>query len=66
MTGVGNYIALKFLGTSVGEVQQQVDELGLSIGDVVAFNEVSIAFSLTEDDVRFVFVKAEDIFGKFD
>lgn len=66
LTGVGNYIALRVMEPSVGEVRQEVPDLELVFGDVVAYNSAGVAFTLSEDDVRFVFVKAEDIYGKFD
>lgn len=63
--GVGQYISVLVdsRADNVGELGHEVDELGLSGGEMVFFAPSDIYFKDIEDDHMYVMVRPQDIYG---
>lgn len=62
--GVGRFIAIKIsaLNEDVGESMQDLEELGISAGDMLFFSPSEITLQ-GEDKEIFTFVRPEDVYG---
>lgn len=65
LTGVGQYVAIKVDSRTdtVGELLQPVEELGLEGGEVVFFSPSDIFIKSVEDDMTYMVVRPQDIYG---